>query len=83
MRSLSQSEYEITDSLKTSILFSIKPSDNISEEIIKNKVNASHDNSYLNKYQDFVKTIKGQIDKDLTTDDLKQLKSYFYSMVYA
>lgn len=83
MRSLSQSEYEIADSVKTSILFNINPSDKITASLIKDKLNSSQNQNMLNKYNEFSKKIKSQIDKDLTTDDYKQLKAYFYSMVYA
>lgn len=83
MRSLSQSEYETTDNVKTSILFSINPSDNVTSELIKQKIKASQNQNTINKYNQFSKQIKSSVDKDLTTDDHKQLKAYFYSMVYA
>jgi len=83
MRSLSQSEYETTDNVKTSILFSINPSDNVTSELIKQKIKASQNQKTINKYNQFSKQIKSNIDKDLTTEDYKQLKAYFYSMVYA
>lgn len=83
MRSLSQSEYETTDNVKTSILFSINPLDNVTSELIKEKIKASQNQNTINKYNQFSKQIKSNIDKDLTTEDYKQLKAYFYSMVYA
>lgn len=83
MRSLSQAEYETTDNVKTSILFSINPSEKITSELIKEKLKASQNEQSIKKYSQFSKQIKSQIDKDLTTDDHKQLKAYFYSMVYA
>ena len=83
MRSLSQTEYETTDNVKTSILFSINPSEKITAELIKEKLKASQNEQAIKKYSQFSKQIKSQIDKDLTTDDHKQLKAYFYSMVYA
>jgi len=83
MRSLSQSEYETADNVKTSILFSINPLDNVTSELIKEKIKSSQNQNTINKYNQFSKQIKSSVDKDLTTDDYKQLKAYFYSMVYA
>ena len=83
MRSLSQSEYEATENVKTSILFSIDPTDKITAELIKDKIKVSQGDKVINKYHSFSKKIKATIDKDLNTDDYKQLKAYFYSMVYA
>ena len=83
MRSLSQAEYEATENVKTSILFSIDPKDTITSELIKDKIKVSQGDTSINKYHTFSKKIKATIDKDLTTDDCKQLKAYFYSMVYA
>ena len=83
MRSLSQSEYEIADNIKTNILFSIKPSDKLSSELIQTKIKAAQLDTTINQYNQFSKQIKDQVNKDLTTEDNKQLKAYFYSMVYA
>ncbi len=83
MRSLSQSEYEATENVKTSILFSIDPTDKITAELVKDKIKVSQGDKVINKYHSFSKKIKATIDKDLNTDDYKQLKAYFYSMVYA
>jgi hypothetical protein len=83
MRSLSQTEYETTDNIKTNILFNINPSDKISADLIKEKLIASNNEHLMSKYSQFSKQIKAQVNKDLTTDDHKQLKAYFYSMVYA
>lgn len=83
MRSLSQSEYEITDNVKTAILFSINPSDKITANLIQEKIKTSNNPKIMNKYNSFSNEIRSQINKDLTTDDAKQLKAYFYSMVYA
>jgi hypothetical protein len=83
MRSLSQSEYETTENVKTSILFNIDPKDKITSKLIQDKIKISQSDKVINKYHTFSKKIKSQIDKDLTTDDYKQLKAYFYSMVYA
>lgn len=82
MRSLSQAEYDETDRVKTSILFAIKPSDILTEDLIKSKIIASQHLNVVSHYENFIKQIKSNIDKDLTTEDYKQLKAYFYSMVY-
>lgn len=82
MRSLSQNEYDETDRVKASILFSIKPSETFSEELIKNKIVSSQQSGTISQYENFIKQIKTNIDKDLTTEDHKQLRAYFYSMVY-
>ena len=83
MRSLSQSEYETTENVKTSIVFNIDSKDKITSKLIQDKIKISQSDKVINKYHTFSKKIKSQIDKDLTTDDYKQLKAYFYSMVYA
>lgn len=83
MRSLSQTEYDTIDNIKTAVFFNIKPSDTITDNLIKNKIQASQNSSLIDNYNKFIKEIKLNIDKELTTDDYKQLKSYFYSMVYA
>jgi hypothetical protein len=82
MRSLSQAEYDETDRVKTSVLFAIKPSDVLTEDLIKRKIIASQNLNAVSQYENFIKQIKSNIDKDLTTEDYKQLKAYFYSMVY-
>lgn len=82
MRSLSQAEYDQTDRVKTSILFAIKPSDILTEDLIKSKIIASQNLNVVSQYENFIKQIKSNIDKDLITEDYKQLKAYFYSMVY-
>jgi len=82
MRSLSQAEYNETDKVKTSVLFSISPSEILTEELVKNKIAVSQKSNAVSQYGNFIKQVKSTVNKDLTTDDHKQLKSYFYSMVY-
>lgn len=82
MRSLSQLEYDETDRVKASILFSISPSDNLNEELVMSKIVSSEGSKVVAQYENFIKQIKSNINKDLTTDDHKQLRAYFYSMVY-
>jgi hypothetical protein len=83
MRSLSQSEYETVDNVKTSIFFNINPKDKINAELIQSKLKVTSNQNIIDKYNQFSKEIKTQINKELTIDDYKQLKAYFYSMVYA
>jgi hypothetical protein len=83
MRSLSQSEYETVDNVKTSIFFNINPKDKINAELIQSKLKVTSNQNTIDKYNQFSKEIKTQINKELTIDDYKQLKAYFYSMVYA
>ena len=73
------------DIVKTKILFSLQPHCTIDDSII-NKVFANiQSNDHITVilgYNNWLKPIKTQINRDLTVEEIKQLKSSFYSMVY-
>jgi hypothetical protein len=85
LRSLSKAESKEMDIVKTKILFSLQPHCIIDDSII-NKVFAniqSNDHTtVISGYNNWLKPIKTQINRDLTVEEIKQLKSSFYSMVY-
>jgi hypothetical protein len=85
LRSLSKTESKEMDIVKTKILFSLQPHCTIDDSII-NKVFAniqSNDHiTVISGYNNWLKPIKTQINRDLTVEEIKQLKSSFYSMVY-
>ena len=83
MRSLSQSEYDQTDRVKTNILFSLSPYETISNESIQEKLQNTKASDKVSQYTQFSNQIRSSVNKDLTTEDHKQLKAYFYSMVYS
>jgi len=83
MRSLSDSEYSEAEQTKTKILFSIDPYSNISEDIlVANMNNINVDNSLFDNYQNFVKQIRITLNRELTAEEIKYTKAYFYKMVY-
>jgi hypothetical protein len=84
MRSLSSIETDEAEITKTKILFSLKPLTNINEEIIfASFSNLSKDSlEHYIRYNQFVKAVKRDIERNLTFDELKAIKAYFYELVY-
>jgi hypothetical protein len=85
LRSLSKAESKEMDIVKTKVFFSIQPHCTIDDSII-NKVFANiqseNHTTVVSAYNNWLKPIKTQINRDLTVEEIKQLKSSFYSMVY-
>jgi hypothetical protein len=85
MRSLSTSQYEETEHTKTKLLLSAQPYKTISKEYVLeslNLLNSNQINNIYNYYIEFVNSMKSTLARDLTVQELKSIKSYFYSMVY-
>jgi hypothetical protein len=85
IRSLSSTEYEEMESVKTKALLSAKPEKPIDEEYISNiltSINNIELNIVYNNYTKFLNEIKAAFARELTVNELKEVKSYFYSMVY-
>jgi hypothetical protein len=79
LRSLSNTECEKLEDIKTSILFSLSPYDNINNESISS-ININ--NNSVNTYYNWLKLLKSDLGRDLTVEEHKQAKASFYSMVY-
>jgi hypothetical protein len=86
MRSLSSSEYNEAEIIKTKILFNIKPFSRVTEQLVLDTF-ASIDNedsiNKYNQYKKFANSISREIGRDLTSDEAKITKAYFYGVVYS
>lgn len=81
MRSLSSSEYLEAENTKTKIFLSLEPFDSIYEEMVLAKLNTidSIDNKQkYNQFTCFNKNIQEEINRQLTAEETKFTKSYFY-----
>jgi hypothetical protein len=85
LRSLSNDQYEELEKTKTKILFAITPYDEISDlkilALLQN-INNTDFNSILNNYSQYIRAIKVDLNKDLTTEEYRHTKSCFYASVY-
>ena len=83
LRSLSQEEYKELDSIKTKILFNTEPfAADHKESIGQALQNINTNQQIYSKYLQFIKTLQYNIGRELTTDELKQSKAYYYASVY-
>jgi hypothetical protein len=85
MRSLSNSQYEEAEATRTKILLSAQPNSTIEQESIDKILSSINDpkiEDLYKYYQQFLNTMISSYSRELTVNELKQLKSYFYSMVY-
>lgn len=85
LRQLTTAEYEELESLKTKVLFATSPYENITNDKIQyylNNINNPTISQANHNYKIWLKTISREIDSQISTDQIKQAKSYFYSMVY-
>jgi hypothetical protein len=86
LRQLTASEYTELETLKTKLLFSVKPYDNINENSLESNLaslNSPQINKALGTYKIWLKEIESKIDSPISTEQIKQAKSYFYSLVYS
>jgi hypothetical protein len=86
LRQLTASEYSELEILKTKLLFSIKPYASLTSEHLQDnleKVNSSQINKALATYKTWLKEIESRINDPISTEQIKQAKSYFYSLVYS
>jgi hypothetical protein len=85
MRSLSSSEYDEAEDVKTKILLSLEPFEEVTEELVLSKLNTlnsidiNHD--FIN-YKNFIKLINNEINRSLTSEEIKYTKAYLYKTVY-
>jgi hypothetical protein len=85
MRSLSSSEYNEAEATKTKIFLSIDPLTTITEELVLaklNTINSIDSNIKAHNYNDLLKKISSEVNKTLTSEELKYTKAYFYQLVY-
>lgn len=84
MRSLSSVEYSETEATKTKIFLSLEPDVIISEELVLSKLNTIDSIDNKNKYNGFLlfnKNMTNELDRQLTADELKFVKAYFYQQL--
>lgn len=85
MRSLSNEEYIESEAIKTKIFFTLDAFSKIDEDTINNKFNEINNSNILTTYQNyknFTKTVQNDINRELTAEENKFIKAYFYEMVY-
>ena len=86
MRSLSNDEYEEAENIRAKILLSAPPFVKIIEaNLLENlpQIDASPEmNKIYSQYFNFLKNMKMSMARELTVQELRDVKSYFYSMVY-
>ncbi len=80
LRSLSSSQSKELDSLKTGILFSLKPFSDINQELVS-KASQNINNSIMSNYSVWLKGLALEINYDLSVEDQKQAKSSFYCII--
>lgn len=82
LRSLSNDEVKQLDRIKTQIFFDLVPFDTIDQNSIVSKLTASNNPNILhiiNQYSVWLNQLKAEINRDLSVDELKQIKASFYT----
>jgi len=85
LRSLSSTESEELELVKTKILFNIEPFSKISEENVlhtMSNIDSTNKKELLSNYLLWIKNISNDLNNELSVEDHKQAKASFYSMVY-
>jgi hypothetical protein len=84
LRSLSNEESKYLENLKTQILFSIDPLTNIDENKILFHIKASENETkkLILGYEYWLKSITNDINRNLTLDEQKIVKSMFYATIH-
>jgi hypothetical protein len=85
LRSLSNEQYNELEKTKTKILFSLMPDTNITEANVLpllQHINDKKLNPILASYNNYVQSIKNDLNKELSTDEYRHTKSCFYASVY-
>jgi hypothetical protein len=86
LRSLSNTEVLELENIKTKLILNIKPFTKIDEELVQScmaNLDSIDISNNIAKYKNWLKTLEIELDKSLTTDQIKHAKSYFYTMVYS
>ena len=85
LRSLSHSEVDELEEIKSKILFNIKPYSIIDQDTVQTvfaNINDTHNLELLGHYKSWQKSIQQDLPYSMSLDDQKQAKASFYSMVY-
>jgi hypothetical protein len=85
LRQLSSDESKEVDTIKTKLLFSLKPLSNISEEILLNSLANINDQKTLdmnNNFKFWLNKLSSELDRNLSSDENKAIKASFYAAVY-
>ena len=82
LRTLSSSETEELDKLKTNVFFNLTPFCKINKEHILSMFDNYQPNALSNYYSSWTKALRADLGRDLSTDENKQAKASYYSMVY-
>ena len=84
IRSLSHEQSHELENLRTRLFFSLLPFTQVNashiEHFLRNK--SSETDSLAIQYIQYLKEISRSLDRPLSIEEQKQIKSYFYSMVY-
>lgn len=86
LRSLSAAEFDEAEETRTKILFNLKPSSKIDDDSILNsfaQLDSDENRERISAYKNWLKTLELSLNQDLTVEDQKQAKAYFYSLVYS
>jgi hypothetical protein len=86
MRSLSSAEYNEAESIKTKIFLSLDPLSPLNEEMVLGKLNtidSIDNNKHLLHYDKLQKNLSNEINRQLTAEELKYTKAYYYQLVYS
>ena len=86
MRSLSSLEYKEAEATKTKIFLALDPLSSVNEEVVLSKLNTINSieiSKKINSYNTFSKEISSYINRELTAEELKYTKAYFYQTVYS
>lgn len=81
LRSLSNTESDMLEKIKTEIFFNLDPFAKNLDNISLSPDNISS-NAITKSFYAWLNLLKSEVNKDLTVDELKQAKSSFYVMVY-
>lgn len=84
LRSLSNDESKYLENLKTQILFSLEPFTNIDDNQITNHIKASEDQAkkLILGYEYWLRCISNDLNRPITIDEQKIIKSIYYSNIY-
>lgn len=81
IRSLSNTENETLENIKTNILFNTRPFDKINKDIISSS-DMGINHSITKDFYTWLSHLKAELNRELTVDEIKQAKASFYTMVY-
>jgi len=86
LRSLSNEESKELEKTKTKILFTLDPFENISHNSVVSKLETINDQKILatmDIYSVWLNRLKSDLQEELSTENIKQAKSSFYTTLYS